>query len=66
MHTTLEITLKRCYFGSIYFPLTSASKTNIQPTILPPTRQPLTQRIAHVHCTRALHQEARNMTPKSA
>ena len=72
MHTTSELTLKRCYFGSIYFPLSSASKTNIQPTILLPTRQPLTKRSAHTHCTRALHmhtrtlqQAAHNITPRS-
>ena len=73
MHTNLELTLKRCCYSSIYFPLSSASKTNIQPTILLPTRQPLTKHSVHTHCTRALHmrtrtlqQAAHNITPRSA
>ena len=72
MHTKLELTLKRCCFGSIHFPLNSASKANKQPTILLPTRQPLTKRSVHMHCTRALHmrtctlqQAAHNITPRS-
>ena len=73
MHITLELTLKQYYFGSIYFPLSSASKANIQPTILLPTCQPLTKCFAHMHCTCAhvhynkewitLHQGAHNITP---
>ena len=72
MHTISELTLKWYYFGSIYFPLSSASKTNVQPTILLPTHQPLTKRSAHTHCTRALYmrthilqQAAHNTTPRS-
>ena len=52
-------------FVSIYFPLSSTSKTNIQPTILLPTHQPLTQCAAHAHCTHTLQQGAHNMTPRS-
>ena len=73
MHTDLELTLKRCCFGSIHFPLSSARKANKQPTILLPTCQPLTKRSVHTHCTRALHmrrytlqQVAHNITPRSA
>ena len=73
MHTKLGLTLKRCCFGSIHFPLNSASKANKQPTILLPTRQPLTKRSVHTHCTHALHmrtrtlqQAAHNITPRSA
>ena len=73
MHTKLELTLKRCYFGLIHFPLSSASKANKQPTILLPTRQPLTKRSVHTQYTRALHmhtrtlqQAAHNITPRSA
>ena len=72
MHTNLELTLKQCYFGLIHFPLSSASKANKQPTILLPTRQPLTKCSVHTHCTRALHmririlqQAAHNITPSS-
>ena len=73
MHTNLELTLKRCCFGLIHFPLNSASKANKQPTILLPTRQPLKKRSVHTQCTRALHmhthtlqQAAHNIIPKSA
>ena len=73
MHTNLELTLKGCYFGSIHFPLNSASKANKQPTNLLPTRQPLTKRSVYTHCIRTLHmrtrtlqQAAHNITPRSA
>ena len=73
MHTTLELTLKRFCFVSSYFPLSSTSKTNIQPIILLLTHQPLTQGAAHAHCICALqqehiilHQGAYNTIPASA
>ena len=52
MHTTSEQTLKWCLFGSINFPLSSTSEANIQPTILLPTHQTLTQNSAYVHYTK--------------
>ena len=35
MHTILELTLKRCCLDSIHFPLSRASKANIQVSALP-------------------------------
>ena len=66
MQTTLELILKWYCFVSIYFFLSSTSKNNIQPTILLPIRQPLTQCAIHAHCTSALQQGAHNMTSRSA
>ena len=67
MHTTLELTLKLCYFGSIHLPLSSASKANSQPTILLLIHQPLTQHSTYAHNAKeciTLHQGACNIITK--
>ena len=66
MHTILEVILKRYCFGSINFPLSSASKAKIQPTILLPAHQSLTQCSAHTYITCTLHQGANNIALRSA
>ena len=66
MQATLELTLKQYSFGSIYFPLSSASKANLQPKILLPTNQPLIQHYIYAFYTKeciTLYQGAHNTTP---